>query len=184
MARSAAGAGRIVPSVEDIALNFGVGINGLLFGMRASESTTPIALGLFGLAVLGALRYRQGDAMLIVGWVAASLSLVSLTAARSGIVGDFNPRYYLFALLPLTLAAAGWLGRGTPRAAWLRVVAALPGLAMAGAAAVGLGQLFDLSWQKSRYDALVATIRARPGRRCRSHGEQRPVRSVGLLRPP
>ena len=161
VARSAAGAGRIVPSVEDIALNFGVGINGLLFGMRASESTTPIALGLFGLAVLGALRYRQGDAMLIVGWVAASLSLVSLTAARSGIVGDFNPRYYLFALLPLTLAAAGWLGRGTPRAAWLRVVAALPGLAMAGAAAVGLGQLFDLSWQKSRYDALVATIRAR-----------------------
>jgi hypothetical protein len=32
---------------------------------------------------------------------------------------------------------------------------------MAGAAAVGLGQLFDLSWQKSRYDALIATIRAR-----------------------
>jgi hypothetical protein len=161
VARSAAGAGRIVPLVEDIASNFGVGVNGLLFGMRAPEFTTPVALGLFGLALVGAFRYRRGDALLIIGWVVAALGLVALTAGRSGIVGDFNPRYYLFALLPLALAAAGWLGGGVHRAVWLRAVAALPGLAMAGAAAVGLGQLFDLSWQKSRYDALIATIRAR-----------------------
>jgi mannosyltransferase len=161
VARSAAGAGRIVPLVEDIASNVGVGVNGLLFGMRALEFTTPVALGLFGLALVGAFRYRRSDALLIISWVVAALGLVALTAGRSGIVGDFNPRYYLFALLPLALAAAGWLGGGVRRAVWLRAVAALPGLAMAGAAAVGLGQLFDLSWQKSRYDALIATIRAR-----------------------
>ncbi len=60
MARSAAGAGRIVTLVEDIDSNVGVGVNGLLFGMRAPEFTTPVALGLFGLALVGAFRYPPG----------------------------------------------------------------------------------------------------------------------------
>jgi uncharacterized membrane protein len=107
VARSAAGERRIVPLFEDILTNFGVGINGLLFGMRAEAVTTPVALGLFGLALLGAVRYWRGDALLILGWVAGALGLVALTAGRSGIVGDFSPRYYLFALLPLGLAAGG-----------------------------------------------------------------------------
>ena len=161
VARSAAGAGRVVPSIDEIALNFGGGINGLLFGMRALDATTPLALGLFGLALLGALRLRRGDALLILGWVVGALSLVALTAGRSGIVGDFSPRYYLFVLLPLALAAGGWLRSGVCHPAWTGAAAALAGLAMLGAATVGLGQLFDLGWQKSRYDALIATIRAR-----------------------
>jgi hypothetical protein len=161
VARSAAGAGRVVPSIDEIALNFGGGINGLLFGMRALDATTPLALGLFGLALLGALRLRRGDALLILGWVVGALSLVALTAGRSGIVGDFSPRYYLFVLLPLALAAGGWLRSGVRHPSWTGAAAALAGLAMLGAATVGLGQLFDLGWQKSRYDALIATIRAR-----------------------
>ncbi|MCS7055457.1 MAG: glycosyltransferase family 39 protein [Thermoflexales bacterium] len=176
--RAVAARARIVPLFEDIVTNFGVGINGLLFGMRADGSLTVPALALFALGLVGVIGYqRRADAGLILGWVAGALGVVALTAGRSGIVNDFSPRYYLFALLPLALAAAGWIAfisdvmRRAPRSATShRLLAAahrlyLPlalvgGIALAPAA-VGDFQLFDLSWQKSRYDAMIGVIRAR-----------------------
>lgn len=172
--RAIAGRARIMPALEDIVSNFGVGINGLLFGMRADGSLTAAALVLFALGAVGVIGYRQrgrrGDAWLILGWIVASLGVVAMTAGRSGIVGDFNPRYYLFALLPLALAAAGWvilIEDAHRRAARPPVSrrAALPFapviLVALAPAVVGDLQLFDLSWQKSRYDAMVGAIRAR-----------------------
>ena len=178
VARSAAGRGRIVPLFEDIVTNFGVGVNGLLFGMRADGSSTVVALALFALALAGLVGYwrrsQRRDALLILGWVVASLGVVSATAARSGIVSDFSPRYYLFALLPLTLAVGGWLCALSPKRP------AAPGLSSPGAsprtfalvallalapAVVGNVQLLDAGWQKSRYEAMIAVIRerAQPG---------------------
>ena len=178
VARSAAGRGRILPLFEDIMTNFGVGVNGLLFGMRADGSMTAIALLLFALGLMGLVGYwRHGqrrDVLLMLGWIVASLGIVSATAARSGIVSDFSPRYYLFALLPLALAVGGWLR------VWQSKPSLLPGLlpfnpslrsftlitlVALAPAVVGDLQLFDASWQKSRYDAMIAVIRerAQPG---------------------
>ncbi len=172
--RAIAGRARIMPAFEDIVSDFGVGVNGLLFGMRADGSLTAAALALFALAVVGAIGYRgrgqRGDAWLILGWIVASLGVVAATAGRSGIVGDFNPRYYLFALLPLALAAAGWvvliedaLRRAVRTPVSRRAVLpfAFVILIALAPAVVGDLQLFDLSWQKSRYDAMVGAIRAR-----------------------
>ncbi|RMG65812.1 MAG: hypothetical protein D6709_01510 [Chloroflexi bacterium] len=177
--RAIAGRARIVPALEDIMSNFGVGVNGLLFGMRADGSLMAVALTLFALAVIGVIGYRRrgqfGDAWLILSWIVATLGVVAATAGRSGIVGDFSPRYYLFALLPLTLAAAGWVVRieealrraarpSTSRlsASRLSSLPFAPVILIALApAVVGDLQLFDLSWQKSRYDAMVGAIRAR-----------------------
>lgn len=172
--RAIAGRARIMPALEDIVNDFGVGVNGLLFGMRADGSLTAAALALFALAVIGVIGYwrrgQRGDAWLILGWIVASLGVVAATAGRSGIVGDFNPRYYLFALLPLALAAAGWvvlIADALRRAARSLVsrYAALPFapvlLVALAPAIVGDLQLFDLSWQKSRYDAMVGAMRAR-----------------------
>lgn len=165
---------RIVPLPEDIVNNIGRGINGLIFGMRAESGMTIFALLLFVGAVAGLLGYwrrgRRGVALLIAGWIGFSLLLVLLTAAPSGLVSDFNPRYFLFVLLPLTLAAGGWSlwpasstapstrGLHSPSAAVVAGVAFIPAL-------VGISQLADATWQKSRYDALVEAIRqrSRPG---------------------
>ncbi len=172
--RAIAGRARIVPAFEDIVSDFGVGVNGLLFGMRADGSLTAAALALFALAVVGVIGYwrrgQRGDTRLILGWIVASLGVVAATAGRSGIVGDFNPRYYLFALLPLALAAAGWvvliedaLRRAVRTPVSRRAVLpfAFVILIALAPAVVGDLQLFDLSWQKSRYDAMVGAIRAR-----------------------
>ncbi len=171
--RSAQSRPRIVPLWDDIVNNIGRGINGLIFGMRADAGTTIIALGLFALALAGLLGYwrrgKRGLALLIAGWIGISMLLVLLTAAPSGLVSDFNPRYFLFALLPLALAAGGWSmmrlemrdsrsddarGLRSPTSAIVAFVALMPALA-------GISQLLDTSWQKSRYDELVDAIRQR-----------------------
>jgi len=183
--RAVASRTRIVPVFEDIVANFGVGVNGLLFGMRADGSLTLAALVLFMSGVMGVIGYwrrgQRGDAWLILGWIVASLGVVAVTAGRSGIVNDFSPRYYLFALLPLALAASGWIvfiadaHRRTIRSSLptpQSPISHLPYLLLAfvtlialAPAVIGNLQLFDLSWQKSRYDAMVGAIRerAQPG---------------------
>lgn len=183
--RAVASRTRIVPVFEDIVTNFGVGVNGLLFGMRADGSLTLAALVLFMVGVMGVIGYwrrgQRGDAWLILGWIVASLGVVAVTAGRSGIVNDFSPRYYLFALLPLALAASGWIvfiadaHRRTIRSILptpQSPISHLPYLPLAlitlialAPAVIGNVQLFDLSWQKSRYDAMVGAIRerAQPG---------------------
>jgi 4-amino-4-deoxy-L-arabinose transferase-like glycosyltransferase len=182
---------RIVPLPEDIINNIGRGINGVIFGMRADAGTTIFALALFVLALAGLLGYwrrgKRGVALLIAGTIGFSMLLVLLTAAPSGLVSDFNPRYFLFTLLPLALAAGGWslwkFERGdlslndardvqseienpkskihnlsSPISAVVAFVALIPAL-------VGISQLLDTSWQKSRYDELIDAIqqRSRPG---------------------
>ncbi len=172
---------RIVPLWEDIVNNIGRGINGLIFGMRADAGTTIFALVLFVGALAGLAGYwrrgKRGEALLIAGWIGFSMLLVLLTAAPSGLVSDFNPRYFLFALLPLALAAGGWslwrleigdqisskpqispIGAHrnlqSPIAAIVAFIALIPALA-------GLSALFDTSWQKSRYHELVDVMRQR-----------------------
>jgi uncharacterized membrane protein len=167
---------RIVPLPEDIVNNIGRGINGLIFGMRADAGTTIFALVLFALALAGLIGYwrrsKRGEALLIAGWIAFSMMLVLLTAAPSGLVSDFNPRYFLFVLLPLALAAGGWMlifAREERREEMISqrrslqssllfslvcIVALIP-------AFIGIAQLLDTSWQKSRYNELVDAIRQR-----------------------
>jgi hypothetical protein len=173
---------RIVPLPEDIINNIGRGINGLIFGMRADAGTTIFALALFVLALAGLLGYwrrgRRGEALLIAGAIGFSMLLVLLTAAPSGLVSDFNPRYFMFTLLPLALAAGGWTlmftreerreemakQRSPLQTSFLLsfvpvlVIALIPAL-------IGIAQLLDTSWQKSRYNALIEAIRqgSRPG---------------------
>lgn len=174
VATSAAKHSRIVPDVNEIASNIGRGIEGLVFGMRADGSTQIIALALFALALAGLVGYwragKRAEAALTGGWVMLALGLVLFTAGKTGIVSDFSPRYFLFALLPLGLAAGGWFimpsavyARGSPVSVaaprvLLTAFALVPGL-------MGNIQLLDLGWQKSRYDALAHEIetRARPG---------------------
>ncbi|MCS6846938.1 MAG: glycosyltransferase family 39 protein [Anaerolineae bacterium] len=180
--RAVASRTRVVPVFEDIVANFGVGVNGLLFGMRADGSLTAVALVLFALGLIGVIGYwrrgQRGDALLILGWIAASLGVVAVTAGRSGIVNDFSPRYYLFALLPLALAAAGWVvliedarrrATHSPLPNLQSPISNLPSylplalvtLIALAPALIGTLQLFDLSWQKSRYDAMIGAIRER-----------------------
>lgn len=172
VARSA-GERRIVPPLDHIIANIGRGVEGLIFGMRADGSTQAIALLLFALAMLGLLGYwrrgRRGHALLIAGWIAFSLGMVLLTASPAGLVPDFNPRYFLFALLPLALAAAGWMllarpvaaTQAGPRSALRGLPLALILIAAAVPAIIGLARLNDAGWAKSRYAALVETVRAR-----------------------
>jgi 4-amino-4-deoxy-L-arabinose transferase-like glycosyltransferase len=167
---------RIVPLWEDIVNNIGRGINGLIFGMRADAGTTVFALLLFALALAGLIVYwrsgKRAEALLIAGWIGLSMLLVLLTAAPSGLVSDFNPRYFLFVLLPLTLAAGGWTltftreerkeeekkqvhsFRSSLLFSLVCIVALVPAL-------IGITQLLDTSWQKSRYHELVDAIRQR-----------------------
>lgn len=174
VARATATRSRIVPIPEEIVRNIGHGLNGLIFGMRADPATTAFAIALFVVALLGVIGYwrrgKRAAAALIVGWIFASLVLVLLTAAPSGVVNDFNPRYFLFALSPLSLAASGWtLLWSVQRGGWRdslhpprsTLYTALAGLIAIALALPGLAQLFDPTWAKSRYAALVDVIRAR-----------------------
>jgi hypothetical protein len=173
-----AGAGRIVPPLDHIVANAGRGIEGLLFGMRADDSTRAVALAVFALAAFGLVgfwnRGRRGYAAVIGGWIGSSLGIVLLTASPAGLVPDFSPRYFLFALLPVALATAGWtllaVGRasagtevhiqrthGHSRHVLTSLIVAIPLLP----AVYGLAQLFDAGWAKSQYAALINTVRER-----------------------
>ena len=178
LSRSASGRASLLPRWDEVVANFGRGINGLLFGMRVDPAFEAIALVLLGLALLGLIGYarsrrpgRKLAGVWIAGWVVASFAIVSATAASSGLVGDFNPRYFLFALLPVMLAAGGWLLVGeraqaplSPRSTSRQPQTTLIRLGVAICTLVpalyGNAALFDASWFKSRYSALVETIRA------------------------
>jgi len=166
LSRSTSNRASLLPRWDEVVTNFGRGLNGLLFGMRADALLEPAAIALFLLAVLGLIgfarsrkRGRKFVGLWIAGWLFASFAIVSATAASTGLVGDFNPRYFLFALLPLILAAGGWLlaaSRPLP-AALTRLALTLCVLAPA---LYGNVALFASGWYKSRYSALVQTIRA------------------------
>jgi hypothetical protein len=169
---SAASRSRIVPEFNEILSNVWRGIEGLWFGLRADGSTQLIALGLFALALLGVMGYwwanKRGEAMLIGGWIALSLGLVLLTAGKTGIVSDFSPRYFLFAVLPLFLGLSKFvsqviesLSRVHLRSPLVPMTQLLIYSLVLSPALFGNLQLLDTSWQKSRYDALVADLRAR-----------------------
>lgn len=150
----------LLPPLNEIADNVQRGISGLIFGLRFEVWQAPIALALFALMLLGTAvlwrAQRRAAALLGAGWVALSCLFVFVTASRSGIVPDFNPRYLLFTLPALMLLAGGWLA---PNARGGRAIIALvPVLATAG---IGQIAFADMHWQKSRYDVLLATIRAR-----------------------
>jgi hypothetical protein len=103
-------------------------------------------------------------ALLAPAWALASMVLVALTAATSGIVPDFNPRYYIFILLPVAVGIAGWgVRRGASRHLLITdyLFAFLPLVLVLAPAVYGDTALFDLSWAKSRYAALMQTLRAR-----------------------
>lgn len=150
----------LLPPLSEITDNVQRGISGLIFGLRFEAWQAPIALALFALVVLGAVALwrarRRAAALLGIGWVTLSCLFVFVTASRSGIVPDFNPRYLLFMLPALVLLAGGWLA--SIARVW-RTALAL-GLVLA-TASVGQAAFMDTQWQKSRYDALLATMRAR-----------------------
>ena len=165
---TAPGAGRkaALPLASEIVANIQRGAAGLIFGMRAGAELAPLAFGLIALAALGAVGlWRRGPepgrralVLTVLGWLGLSWLFIFATAAKSGIVPDFSPRYLLFTLMPLALLAGAWARAGRVRA----LLAALLALV-----SLGYGQyaLFDRGWAKSRYAALVDTLRerARPG---------------------
>ena len=169
---SAAARSRIVPQFNEIVSNAGRGIEGLLFGMRADGTTQAVALVLFVLALCGLIGYwrarKRGEALLIGGWVVLSLGLVLLTAGKTGIVSDFSPRYFLFALLPIALAGGGAViksnlvtGHETASRARIPMTQLLIYSFALAPALLGNFQLLDTHWQKSRYNALASEIAAR-----------------------
>jgi hypothetical protein len=92
-------------------------------------------------------------------WLVIGVAVVALTAAPSGIVPDFNPRYLLFVLFPLVMAACGWVAgdwRYRLNLQSLILIAAITLAALYGNAA-----LFDRSWAKSQYDQMTRVIRER-----------------------
>ncbi|MDW8054659.1 MAG: glycosyltransferase family 39 protein [Anaerolineae bacterium] len=154
--RATAGRTQFFATWAEIAENIPNGVRGLLLGLHADGTLTPVALAMFVLALLGALGYwrarRGADAALLMAWVLLPLLLVSLTASRSAIVPDFHPRYYLFALLPLLLALGGWT---MWRWRWVNFGLVV----LVGAVgAYGNAALFDPTWAKSRYAALIAVL--------------------------
>ncbi|MCS6773835.1 MAG: glycosyltransferase family 39 protein [Thermoflexales bacterium] len=157
-ARAVGGRSQLLPPLHEMTANIGAGIEGLVFGMRANGSLREVALGLFVLGLVGAALHlragRRAAASLGALGIAFSLLLVTPTASPSGIVPDFSPRYYLFILLPLALAATGWaISRWWIARAGLGLCVALVGL-------YGTAHLLDPSWQKSRYAALVQHLHA------------------------
>lgn len=161
LGRAAGARSRIFTPPEELAGNIERGVNGLALGLRAEAALWPIALGLLVLAALGSvglLRSRRGRsvAWVALGWLAATLGLVFATASPGAVVSDFHPRYLIFAVVPLAVLASGWaLGRPGRTA---RI--AMAGLAVA-AAVYGNATQYGSDWQKSRYDALMRTLRSR-----------------------
>lgn len=162
LAKSVAGASStgsvraIPPPWGEVQLNLQHGFSALALGMRHElwsvlAMTCVICVGAIGAALLA--RRSRGLAALCAGAIIGSSALVFVTASRSGVVPDFNPRYLLFVLLPLAVCVAGW---GAGRAS--RIVAVL---AVALASLLGQRALAAPDWQKSRYAELMDVIRER-----------------------
>ncbi|HQY26571.1 MAG TPA: hypothetical protein PLL45_16935 [Thermoflexales bacterium] len=149
----------LFPALPDILANAGRGLNGLLFGVRADLSWQPVALALAGLIAIGALAWlrRRPRRMpaLALGWLAAA---VAIACATSGLVPEFHPRYFMFALLPIALCAAIATRHIPARPVWL--AGAIAALVLAPITVIGNAPIFDPTWTKSRYDQALASIRA------------------------
>jgi uncharacterized membrane protein len=155
-ASATGGARAIPPPWNEVQLNLQHGFSALALGMR-HELWSVIAMlcvlciGAIGVALLA--RRARALALLCAGAIAGSCALVFVTASRSGVVPDFNPRYLLFVLLPLAVCVAGW---GAVRAT--RFVAVI---AIVVASLLGQRALANAGWQKSRYAELIDVIRVR-----------------------
>ncbi|MCL5995427.1 MAG: glycosyltransferase family 39 protein [Chloroflexi bacterium] len=113
LGRAATNRANWIPPFDEIVSNLGRGINGLVFGMRAEPGLIPLAVAVFVLALLGLIglwcrHSTRAVSLVTLAWMAISIAVVALTASPSGIVPDFSPRYLLFVLLPLVVAAGGW----------------------------------------------------------------------------
>ena len=147
----------LFPALPDILANAGRGLNGLMFGVRADPSWQPAAVALAGLIALGALAWlrRRPRRMpaLALGWLAAA---IAIACATSGLVPEFHPRYFMFALLPVALCAAIAMRHIPARPAWL--AGAIATLVLAPITVIGNAPVFDPAWTKSRYDQALASI--------------------------
>jgi hypothetical protein len=146
----------IPPPWSEVQLNIQHGFSALALGMRHELWSVVAMAGVMIFTVIGAVllaRRARGLAALSIAAVTGTCALVFVTASRSGIVPDFNPRYLLFMLLPLGVCMAGWgLRRATSGVALIAIV---------GSALLGQRALADAGWQKSRYADLIAIIRER-----------------------
>ncbi len=127
------------------------GITGLLLGARAEVWLGPVAMAAFVFLLAGLLFLRRPALVrwVVAGWVGLPIFLALATAT---LVPEFSPRYFLFALLPLALAAVGWVGASG--------LVRLPLAALVlGASVYGNAALFDARWDKSRYREAMQTVR-------------------------
>ena len=162
LGRTAGGNRNWLPTLVEAIRYMQEGVLGLMLGMRADRALWPVALGIFILLTIGLFglyssrNWRRRGA-LIVTYGVATLGVALATAA---LVPAFNPRYFLFALLPLALVfGAWWVVPISTR--WRVVVRAVMGLAILVSAVYGNRILFDSTWAKSGYQAMLQTIRAK-----------------------
>jgi hypothetical protein len=144
-----------VPAAEQMmrfALN---GTAGLLAGYRAPAWLTwPAASLTIALPVLAMLLHRN---LRVLFCAATVLACIVVPLISSGWVPVFHPRYFVFACLPLILVAGLLMDNR-----WLRLALAT---ILTSIGLVTLPPLYDASWAKTGYDALMRTLRAgaRPG---------------------
>jgi hypothetical protein len=157
LTKSASSRTSVLPPLDEIVHNIQRGANGLVFGMRAENWLAPVALAFVVLAILGAFAFwksgKRDVALAGLGWSFLSYLFVFATASPSGIVPDFNPRYLLFTLLPLAVLASGY-AHAAQRSAIVSIILIF------FSSSYGNAQLIDTSWNKSRYDEMMQTIRA------------------------
>jgi hypothetical protein len=112
---------------------------------------------------------------LIGGWLLLGVLIVALTASPGALVPDYNPRYLLFVLPSVLVAAGGWVvttadlrewvshramqQRSVRQATLARIAFAL--LLMVLPAVYGHLALLDMSWQKSRYAEMMRDIQSK-----------------------
>jgi mannosyltransferase len=157
-APGAAGARMLPPPWQEVQLNIMHGFSALATGMRHELWHPSVLIGVLAMTIIGAaLLLRRARAVATVtlcgAVVVLTCALVFVTASRSGVIPDFNPRYLLFMLPALAVLIGGW---GAHR------LTALFGLSMLTTAAlIGHVALASPNWQKSRYAELIDVLRAR-----------------------
>jgi hypothetical protein len=129
----------------------------LLLGVRTNGGLDLVAFAAFVFLCAGVWGLRR-HRLLVLGWLVLPIGLALATAT---LVPEFSPRYFLFALLPLVLAASGWVQVGRDGVHSRRWLTRVPLAAVVLAASVyGNAVLFDTNWDKSRYREALQTVRA------------------------
>jgi len=167
LGRTAGGRSSFLPEAASAWRYLQEGIAGLVFGMRAEPifATSALVIVLIWLASVFIKRDRASQhgwsKILIIGWFLAALAIALATAS---LVPAFNPRYFLFALLPLGLAwgygveALGSKSQRKPLPQKLISFTLL--ITFLACALYGNRTVFDPTWTKSSYAALLQTLRA------------------------